>query len=83
MSGVPLRVRHGVIYDAELGLYRAIREWNGLRSYLGPWCVTEAAAQANADEATRITHEVLNTRGIDKTKGDTPLGIWAPSERGS
>lgn len=69
-----LRVRHGVYFDPLLG-YRAVREWNGERSFIGPW-TTEAQAQRNADEATRIAHEVLDAMGAPKTKGDTPLGIW-------
>lgn len=71
-----LRVRHGVIYKPLFG-YRAVREWNGERSFVGPW-TTEALAQANADEAIRVTHEVLDGVGAPKVKGDTPLGIWTP-----
>lgn len=75
---VVLRVRHGIRFDPVLGMYRAVREVNGKREWIGPW-TTEQRAQANADEATRIFHEVLDEHGTEKAKGDTPLGLWIPT----
>lgn len=74
---VPLRIRHGVTYQPLFG-YRAVREVNGKREYLGPW-TTEAKAQAIVDQAVAVTHDALDRRGIPKTKGDTPLDIWTPT----
>lgn len=76
---VALRIRHGIKYDPLFG-YRAMREVNGEREYIGPW-TTEALAQAVVDEATTAMHDALDERGIPKTKGDTPLDIWAPEVR--
>lgn len=73
---VELKIRHGIMRDTTFG-YRAVREFNGERTFLGPW-TTEASAQAIADEATRIAHEVIDSMGMPTAKGDTPLGIWTP-----
>lgn len=73
---VEVRIRHGIMRDPLFG-YRAIREANGVRTFLGPW-TAEAHAQAIADEATRIAHEVIDSMDMPTAKGDTPLGIWTP-----
>lgn len=73
------RIRHGVIFDPLFG-YRAVCEVDGERSYVGPW-TTEAKALALADESTRAWHAAIDSHGIRKAKGDTPLGVWAPGER--
>lgn len=76
-SGMGLRIRHGVAFDPLFG-YRAVREVNGERTYIGPW-TTEQRADAIAAEATAAMREAVASTGAPMTDGDTPLGIWTPT----
>jgi hypothetical protein len=73
-----VRVRHGIA--AGPGGYRAMREVDGRRFWLGPWRVREADAETDLTTAKQALLDALAAAGggaVDRPNPD--IGIWLPT----
>lgn len=69
-----VRIRHGVV--AAVAGYRAVREVDGQRTWLGPWRVLEADADADVEKARAQLRAIAGEFGIplsDRSNPDTGL----------
>lgn len=86
-SGLPvsdhgvLHIRHGVIVDPALG-YRAVREVDGKKSWVGPWRREETGADEDVAHAQQALREAMADAGAQIVhRPNDDIGYWLPTER--
>lgn len=80
MTGI-LHIRHGVVARHPFG-YRAVREVDGARSWIGPWRVSEADADRDVANAQAALREAMDDAGAEIVSRPNPdLGVWLPTTR--
>jgi hypothetical protein len=78
-DAIPVRIRHGVHADLLFG-FRAMRQINGVQSWIGPWRPTDALAQADVDMAAAALRVATEELGIPLTENANPdIGVWKPN----